>query len=232
MTLPVARIGWMPCWRIVPSRFPPISLFERVTDPDDLEAVLELESLTNPRLRDAVGSLRLVPPGDRISGPGTSVIMAAFTHLNPDGSRFSDGSYGVFYAADSLDTAIAETRYHRERFMAATAQGRMELDMRVYLADLEGALHDLRGQAAAHPDVYHREAYAAGQQLARTLRRDGSNGIAYDSVRRKGGECVAVFRPPLLSNARQERHLCYLWDGRRIVTVYEKRELDSDGTGP
>ena len=49
--------------------------------------------------------------------------MAAFTHLNPDGSRFSDGRYGVFYAARSLDTAVAETMHHRANFMAATSRG-------------------------------------------------------------------------------------------------------------
>ena len=124
-----------------------------------------------------------MPPEDRISGPGTTVIMAAFTHLNPNGSRFSDGTYGVFYAADDLDTAIAETKHHREQFLSATAQARMELDMRVYRVDLDGDLHDLRGRKAAQPLVYHNDDYAAGQHLARTLREAGSNGIAYDSVR-------------------------------------------------
>jgi hypothetical protein len=197
-----------------------------VSDPDDLEAVFELESLTNSRLRDEVGNIRLVPPEDRISGPGTSVIMAAFTHLNPDGSRFSDGTYGVFYAAHDLDTGIAETKHHRERYMRATAQAHMELDMRDYLVDLDGDLHDLRGQKTARPLVYHHDNYAAGQHLARTLRKEGSGGIAYDSVRRDGGECAAVFRPRLLSSARQERHLCFVWDGRQIATVYEKRDLN------
>jgi hypothetical protein len=232
MTLPVTRIAWKPSWRIIPSRFPPIQLFERVTDPTDLEAIFALESLTNPRLRDAVGDIQLVPPKDRVTGPGASIIMAAFTHLNPAGSRFSDGTYGVYYAAQDLDTAVAETRYHRARFMLATAQGRMELDMRVYLVDLDGGLHDLRGRRAAYPLVYHNDNYAAGQQLARTLRKDGSNGIAYESVRRSGGECIAVFRPPLLSNARQERHLCYVWDGRHIADIYEKRELGGAAATP
>ena len=226
MTLPVVRIEWEPCRRIIPSRFPPVQLFERVTDPQELEAILELESLTNPRLRDDAGDIRLVPPDERIGGPGTSIIMAAFTHLNPEGSRFSDGVYGVFYAANNLDTAIAETKHHRERFMRATAQPHMELDMRVYLVDLAGDLHDLRGQKPAYPLVYHDDDYAAGQSLARALRNDGSNGIAYDSVRREGGECVAVFRPHLLSNGRGERHLCYVWDGERIVAVYEKRDME------
>ena len=225
MSIPVTQVEWKPSWRIVPSRFPPIQLFERVADPKDLEAVFAVESLTNPRLRDEVGDIRLVPWDDRVSGPGSSIIMAAFTHLNPEGSRFTNGRFGVFYAANDLDTAVAETKYHRERFMRATSQGRMELDMRVYLVDLAAALHDLRGLQATFPLVYHNDNYAAGQHLAATLHKDGSNGIAYDSVRQQGGACAAVFRPRLLGNCRQAQHLCYVWDGQRITSVYEKRAL-------
>ncbi len=231
MTLPAARITWKPCWRIIPSRFPPVPLFERVADPNDLEAVFALDALTNPRLRDEAGDITLVPPEDRISGPGTTIIMAAFTHLNPNGSRFSNGAYGVFYAANDLATAIAETRYHREQFLRATAQAHLELDMRVYNVDLDGDLHDLRGQKTAQPLVYNNDNYAAGQHLGRTLREAGSNGIVYDSVRRTSGECAAIFRPRLLSNARQERHLCYIWNGQKIETVYEKREI-GNGSPP
>lgn len=225
MTLPISHTAWRPSWRIIPSRFPPISLFERVTEPDDLEAIFELEAMTNPRLREEVGDIVMVPLEDRVSGPGSSIIMAAFTHLNPEGSRFTDGTFGVFYAAVDLETAIAETKHHRERFMRATEQEHIELDMRVYVVDLVGDLHDLRGQQEAYPLVYHETNYATAQHLARDLRQSGSHGIAYDSVRREGGECAAVFRPPLLSNARQERHLCYVWDGEAISSVYEKREL-------
>ena len=67
---PLARISWRPCWRIIPSRFPPINLFERVADPGDLEAVIEIESMTNPRLREEAGELRLVAEEDRVSDPG------------------------------------------------------------------------------------------------------------------------------------------------------------------
>jgi len=88
MNIPVTLVTWLPCWRIIPSRFPPIDLFERVADPADLEAIYELESLTNDRLREEVGELQLVPSQDHISGRGTSYIMAAFTHLNLAGSRF------------------------------------------------------------------------------------------------------------------------------------------------
>jgi hypothetical protein len=65
MNLPVNLVIWLPCWRIIPSRFPPIELFECVVDPADLEAIYELESLTNDRLREEVGELQLVPSQDR-----------------------------------------------------------------------------------------------------------------------------------------------------------------------
>lgn len=225
MAIPTSDISWQPCFRIIPSRFPPISLFEEVADPADLEAVYEIEAMTNDRLRDEVGDLQLVPDEDRVSGPGTSPIMAAFTHLNPSGDRFTDGSYGVFYASLNLDTAIAETKYHRVQFMEATDEPAQELDMRVYAADLAATLHDLRGMRESHPEYYDPIDYGISQGLARELRDAKSDGIAYQSVRHEGGECAAVFRPRLLSNCRQERHLCYVWDGRKIKDVYEKRSL-------
>ena len=223
MDVPVSHIVWQPCYRIVPSRFPPISLFEDVTDPADLEAVYAIEAMTNDRLREAAGELRLVPPEDRVSGPGTTPIMAAFTHLNPEGDRFADCSYGVFYASLTVETAVAETTHTRVRFLAATDESAQELDMRVYAIDLTADLHDIRGLRDEHPALYDPMQYAASQHFAAGLRDAGSDGIVYESVRHDGGECVAVFRPRLLSNCRQERHLCYVWDGGAIATIYEKR---------
>ena len=225
MTLPVRRVTWQPCRRIIPSRFPPVNLFERVADPADLEAIFALESLTNDRLRDEVGDIQLVPPHDRITGPSAGYIMAAFTHLNPAGGRFSDGTYGVFYAADTLATAIAETCYHREQSMRATNEPPMELDMRVLLADLDQELIDIRGMRESLAEVYDPQSYHASQALGRQLRAENAWGIVYDSVRQAGSACVAVFRPPALSNCRQSLHLCYVWDGARISQVYRKSFL-------
>ncbi len=225
MTIDLTRVTWQPSYRIIPSRFPPVNLFERVAAPEDWEAIIEIESLTNPRLRDEAGYVSLVPVDERISGPGTSIIMAAFTHLNPAGSRFTDGTYGVFYTTPDLETAIAETKHHRERFMSETNEEPIHLDMRVYLVDLDAELHDIRGMQGTEALVYHPEKYAAAQNLGRTFREKGSNGIVYSSVRRAGGECAAVFRPRVLSNCRQERHLSYVWDGAQIRDIYEKRSL-------
>jgi len=223
--IPVRRVQWRQAIRIIPSILPPVSIFERVANAGDLEAVQAIESMFNPRLRDAVGDLSLVPREDRVVGPGAGYIMAAFTHLSPDGSRFSNGTYGVFYAAQREATAIAETRYHRERFMRATKEARCELDMRVLAVAVTASLHDVRGMRQIMPDIYHPDDYSASQLLGGALRAGGSSGVVYDSVRHDGGKCVGVFRPRMLSHCRDWKHLRYVWDGARITDVLEVKRL-------
>jgi hypothetical protein len=224
--LAVGEVRWQPCFRVISSRFPPVALFERVASAEDWDALYWLESLTNSRLRDEVGEIELVPREERVFGPGATVIMAAFTHLNPAGSRFADDTFGAFYAAASLATSIAETRYHRELFLSATHERPTELDMRTYLADVAANFHDIRGKRDHMPEIYDPDSYVASQKLARTLKLAGSNGIAFDSVRHAGGQCLAIYRPRLIQNLRQGTHLRYVWDGTSISQVYELRLLD------
>lgn len=214
-------IEWLPCYRIVASRFPPVGLFDRVATEADMEMVFELESLTNPRVRQEMGELSLVHPDERVYGPGSTPIMAAFTHLGDKKTRFSDNSYGVYYAALELNTAIAETVYHREIFMASTNESPIDLTMRVYAADLIAKMHDLRGQATAIPEIYHHTNYSASQAMGAQLRNEGSWGVVYDSVRNTGGQCAGAFRPKALSNCRQANHLAYAWNGKKIAHVVE-----------
>lgn len=222
---PEIDLFWPDSCRLIPSRFPPVSLFERVAEPADLDIVFAIEALGNPRLRQQVGELSLVPPAERISGPGTSAIMAAFTHLNPEGSRFSDGSYGVYYAAESLETAVAEVSHHRARFLARTAEPPLELDLRCYRLAVRSRLLDVRGQGRPLHDP---QDYSAAQAFARGLRERGHPGIVYDSVRRSGGQCVALFTPRAAQPpARQAEHVSLVWDGERISAWYLKSGLNA-----
>ena len=57
------RINWSGATRIVASRHPPIDLFERVSaDPAVWDALIAAAALVDPRVRDEVGEIRLVPP--------------------------------------------------------------------------------------------------------------------------------------------------------------------------
>lgn len=220
----VRRIRWAQACRIVPTRHPSVYLFDRVAGPEDFEALYALESMTNDRVRDEVGHIHLVAPQDRIFGPGTGPIMAAFTHLNPLGSRFSDGSFGVFYAAADRATAVAETRYHHGRFLAATAQGPMHLPMRLYKVSIDARLHDLRPPDAAPEAIYHPDDYRAAQSLGRQLHDQGSAGVAYRSVRQPGGQCVGLFKPTGARSCVHAAVLLYAWNGKAFTDVYEKLE--------
>jgi hypothetical protein len=222
-TPPQRRIRWTQAYRIVPSRFPPIGVFDRIANPADMDAVLQVEAMTNPRLREEMGTLSMVPPERRISGQGTTPVMAAFTHLNPLGSRFSDGSWGVFYAGHSVTTAVEETVFHHQQFLAATAEPATDTEMRCYRTSIIGRLHDLRGGWPAEHDP---DSYAASRALAKRLRDDGSNGIVFDSVRHAGGECVAVFYPDLVAPCIQSEHLIYRWDGTRIASVMKVTPIE------
>ncbi|MEO7052371.1 MAG: RES family NAD+ phosphorylase [Rhodanobacter sp.] len=223
---PLKRIRWTQAYRIVPSRFPTVGVYDRVADPADLDAVFALEAMTNPRLRDEAGALHQVPRERRLSGPGSTPVMAAFTHLHPEGSRFSDGSWGVFYAGHSVATAVEETAYHRERFLAATSEPACEIQMRCYRTQLDSRLHDIRG---GWPAAHDPASYVASVALARELRAGGSNGIAFDSARHAGGECFAAFYPDVVAPCVQAQHLIYRWNGRHIAQVLEVSELARPG---
>ncbi len=228
----IARIravaaGWKTSHRLIASRYPTVGLYDAIADPADLEAVFAIEALTNTRIRDELGQLQRVPPGERISGPGSTPVMAAFTHLNPEGSRFSDGSWGVYYAANDLDTAIAEVSHHRSVFLSRTAEAAIDIDLRLITATIDVPLHDLRALRKREPQLYDPVHYAAAQALGRQLHEAGSWGVVYHSVRHAGGQCAGMFRPRALTSVRETAHIAMRWDGSRISHWYEKRAPQS-----
>lgn len=222
-TPPLRRVTWNRATRIVAARYPLIQLFERVSpDPGVWDALVAAEMLVNPRLRDEAGEIRLVSPDERVSGPGASYVMAAFTHLNPLGSRFSDGSYGVYYAARDLATAIAETTFHFGRFAADAGDGPRYEDFRVLVGRIDDRFHDLeRVDEPARAPLLDPDSYAASRAWARPLREAGSRGVHYPSVRRPGGRCVAVFRPRSAGIPHVVGHLQYHWDGTAVRRYFD-----------
>jgi RES domain-containing protein len=216
---PLRRLRWSPACRIVPTRHPSVYLFDRVADADDFEALYALEAMTNERVRDEIGDIARVAAEDRLYGPGSGPIMAAFTHVNPLGSRFSAGAFGVFYAARDRATAVAETAFHHGRFLAATAEPPMHLPMRLYHVGIDARLHDLR---TGFDDAHRRDDYAAARALGARLQAAGSAGVAYRSVRHAGGHCVGLFRPRGARDCVHAAILLYAWDGQGFSGIYEK----------
>lgn len=216
--VPVSPVGWRGARRIIRSIHPPVDLFEDIADPQDWPLLVSAEQKTNPRLMETLGALDLVPPERRVGGPGSTFLMAPFTHVSPDRpSRFSAGRFGVLYVADRFETALFETIHHHTVFMAATGEPPgWTSQFRELVLDVEAELHDLRGGDPAFAPALDPDGYAASQQLGSALRDAGSEGVAYPSARDPAGTCAGLFYPDLAGNVVQARHLDYHWDGARV----------------
>ncbi len=192
-------------------------MFEQVTDPKDLADVLAVL---------AAGAAARVDPARAAIGPGAGWVMLPFVRLGA--SRFSDGQrYGVFYAGRPQATAIAETTFHYARFLAASHEPATLLGVQMLRCAVAGSMVDLRGAQANRPELYDPDPdhYGPAQQWADGLHRGGQVGIVYDSVRHRGGTCVAVFDPHCVTRCRVAGLLAYEWDGTTIVRALRMREV-------
>ncbi|GAA4039588.1 RES family NAD+ phosphorylase [Sphingomonas rosea] len=211
-------VEWPAARRIIRSLFPPIDLFEDLADPADWPLLLAAEAKTNPRLAASVGALDLIPPERRVAGPGASLVMAPFTHVSTDRpSRWSDGSFGLLYLADSFETALAETIHHFERFMARTREPAGWTSQFRELVVPVTVRAEVVGKARA--DLLDPDDYAASQAHGAERRAAGVEALLWPSVRAHGGECLALFWPDLCGLPVQARHLDYHWDGARVDYV-------------
>jgi hypothetical protein len=223
---PITRISWRDTARLVPSRYPSAGLFDKVASLDDLELVIELEAWTNDRVNTEVGLIHAVAPEEFVTGkPMASVVMAAFCHPNPLGSRFSSPQRGAWYAGRHLETAIAESLYHRGRELQEVGVTDARMEMRLYRADFKNTFHDLRGSDPSFARFLDPDSYAASQGLAARLLANRSNGVVYPCVRAPEGECIACFRPPFVAGVRIGGHYEFRWQAgvaplvRRIATA-------------
>ncbi len=216
-TLPISEVSER-VYRVILSCYPRIDLFERVSKPEEWDVLYAVESLTNPRLRDEVGDIRLVAAEDRVYGDGASWIMAAFTHPPVDGrgGRFNK-DFGVYYCSPAEAVSIAESSFHRARFLRESRIEAATQDMRVIRAHLgPSSLHDVRHLAGAA--IYDPDDYTESQRLGSALRGTNSFGVHYRSVR-TDGECFGVMRPRILSDAIHWRYLRYHYRKGEIVEV-------------
>ncbi len=144
----------------------------------------------------------------------------AWPFKNWQASRFSDGSYGVWYGSESVETTVFETAYHWHRRLLCDAGFERETvfaERTLYRVACRGAVLDFRQAATQHPDLLHPSDYAFCQTAGARMHREGHPGLLIPSVRRPAGENIAIFNSGVLSNPRQNCQLTYRLDGERIV---------------
>lgn len=194
-----------PAYRLIPSQFPPIGLFDTVSTAADLSAVMELVGWTNDRL--VADRIDRLPQSEWVYGtPNASIVMAAFLHVSPGGMRFNGPDLGAWYAADDVRTAAAEVGHHLRRETVARGVATMSRTYRAYAATLLGDYLDIRKQQVARSDVYASERYDASQKLGEEVRSSGRAGLIYDSLRRQTGVNVVAHRPRNITEIVQTDH--------------------------
>jgi len=195
----------VPSFRLIPSKFPPIGLFDTVATAADLAAVMDLAGWTNDRL--VAERVTRLPQSEWVFGrPNSSVVMAAFLHVAPGGLRFNGPELGAWYAAATLTTAVAEVAHHLRREAFATGTATITRTYRTYTAELAGSYLDIREQQASRPDVYDPGGYAAAQALGEGVRAAGGDGLLFNSLRHAGGVNVVAHRPRNVLNIVQADH--------------------------
>lgn len=207
--------------RLILSRYPTVGVFDDIAASEaDLRAAFELESLTSGRLTEAARLARL-PGGALLTGPGATLVMAAFLYADPAGGRFTDHRLGAWYAAREIETAIEETVFHNDRRLRASAGGfPARLQLRDLITDVDFAALDLRGREDLHDPATHApsQAFAAGRRWP--FAEPPHDAFVYDSVRRKGGTNLVIFRPAAVPlPVLQGEHYEYVWDARGALDV-------------
>lgn len=158
-----------------------------------------------------------MPPGRRVGGPGSSWVMAPFIFNSPDyPGRFTDGKYGIFYAGNSEEVALAESIHHYSKFMLASSSGPgWSANFQLLEGSVSGRLHDVDAVAGAlDPDDYR-----LSQRAGKELRNVGSDGLTWTSARRSGGRCIGVFWPDAFSIPILSARYRYNWDGVRVDLI-------------
>ena len=135
-------------------------------------------------------------------------------------SRYSDGSHGVWYGADSVETTVFETVYHWVNGLLRDAEGFAEqpvaIERKVYNVACAALLLDLRPRAKEFPALVHGQDYAFAQQVGARLQREGHPGLLAPSVRFPRGTCYVVFNPAVLAKPRPSCLLTYRLRGAHV----------------
>jgi hypothetical protein len=114
-------------------------------------------------------------------------------------TRFSDGSFPVFYSSLEAETAEAEIR-HLYRTFAGKPPGRRTAYYSRFGCDYDGVTKDLRPKATQWPKLVHDDDYRFCNKLGAEAAQLGLDGLLTPSARRETGTNLPVFNRSAIGN--------------------------------
>lgn len=200
--------------RLIPSRFPPVDVFERLGSAELGARAKELEIKSNPRLREKTALQGSHPD----MGDGTPQLQnwnhAPFAYTNPEGSTFLHAGYRVLELVQGIRPALAFALRRREIFLERTQEPPFGLDMRLLVTPVAGNFVDLCDAPFEFDEIKRRE--FGGQ-----LYDDGVQGILFRHPEHRAAQALVVFDQAVLGRTVQSAHYRFVWDGKAISKIYE-----------
>ena len=180
------------------------NLFDDLSDdPADWEIAQQHELATQPHTYESQVTLI-----DRPFEEADWLNAIEFPFRNWAASRFCDGSFGIWYGSDLVETTVHETVHHwRYRFLADAgfddlvsngARNSITSERKVYWVRCDAALLNLRARGAEYPDLVHPTNYHFTQQIGARLHRESHPGFVTLSAR-CDGENYGVLNRKVLS---------------------------------
>jgi hypothetical protein len=204
--------------RLIPSLYSEKQtvLADVADDEKMLDDITLLDGATNERIQTENGGKIGISTLELVYGiPNAHIVNAAFSHTTDAGSRFNDHTRGAWYAADELETSLAEVTYHKAKRLADIVVPeqpgeRPDKDISTYddwLADFRSTFHRI-DRSPGYVEFLLPEpvpqCYSAPQRLAQTLISQNSPGLIYPSVGRPDHACIVCFRPAMVYNPRRD----------------------------
>lgn len=208
----------MAAWRGVESQteVATAKLVDSSGELDALEAMLEASKPAKPASSEGLHYLLFTP----------------FRYTSARDSRFrAANAPGVWYGADSVETACAEVAYWRYRFIVDSA-GLAKDDVvlitehTLFRTGIHGHGIDLVSAPwSASASIWtDPSSYTGTQTLAQEARDRGIEWIRYSSVRNPGAVCAAVLEPTALSKSKPSHHQTWICRATKSQVWFTSRD--------
>jgi hypothetical protein len=193
-------------------------LFDDLTEsPEGWKAAIDLEISTKPYPYISEQGIIDRPFEE---AEFNQAIQYPFDHWSK--SRYSDGSFGVWYGAVSLETSVHETIYHwRNRLLEDAGWHTIEgviSERKVYRVSCDAGLLNFLLKIDKYPALLDPSPNGCHltHQVGARINHDGHPGLISQSARCDGNVC-AIFNRKVLSNPRQVCFLTYRTEGSSVV---------------
>jgi hypothetical protein len=197
--------------RLIPSRFPPVPLYERLGSPEIQAAAAAFEAMTNPRLR----ALDRLAPEGAATAQATGAQnwnMAPFEYPNPEGTTFLSPAFKVLDLVQGLMPALLVAVQRREDFLGGSREAAIDVEMRALVHPVKGRFADLTG-------VPYEGDQAKRWKLGAELYDSEVQGIVFHRPDLPGVRAVTVFDQKALGRAVQSDHFRFVWNGEGIQRI-------------